>query len=403
MWTQQFLRGPKSSLLAAIVALVWTAGCERITGPEPIGVCERTPEVRDAIVLEVYGVTRCEDITAEHLARIGAFGVFGLTELREGDFAGMAGLGYLIIVESRFTSLPEGVFAGLTNLRELNLSENQLASLPEGVFSGLANLEWLRLTANRLASLPKGVFADLTNLRELHLSRNQLASLPEGVFSGLTNLEQVSLRGNRLASLPDGVFSGLSNLMYLSLTNNRLASLPDGVFSGGLTSLISLSLDENRLASLPEVAFSRLSSLLYLNLDENRLDSLPERVFSGLLSLEALRLDANPGTPFELPLQFERTDSGDTAASPARVRLVLPLGAPFNMVVPLAIQGGSASTASALLSTGSIEGQVFTVTQDSPGQPTRIRASGIPSIPEEIRGIVLLVPEDIVLFSSGGN
>ena len=372
-------------------------------GPEPIGVCERTPEVRDAILLEVYGVTRCEDITAEDLARISTLGVFNLTELREGDFAGMTWLTHLIIVDSRFTSLPEGVFAGLTILRELNLSENQLASLPEGVFSGLANLEWLRLTANRLTSLPEGVFADLTNLRELHLSGNELASLAEGVFSGLTNLEQASLRRNRLASLPEGVFSGLSNLMYLDLTDNRLASLPDGVFSGGLTSLISLSLAENRLASLPEGVFAGLSSLQYLNLDENQLASLPERVFSGLVSLEALRLGANPGAPFELPLRFERTDAADTAGSPASVRLVLARGAPFNMAVPLAIQGGTASSASAVLSTGSIEGRVFTVAQASPGQSTRVQASGIPTIPEEIRGIVLLAPEDIVLFSSGGD
>ncbi len=348
-------------------------------GPEPIGVCERTPEVRDAILQEVYGVTRCEDITAEDLARISTLGVFDLTELREGDFAGMTWLTHLIIVDSRFTSLPEGVFAGLTILRELNLSENQLASLPEGVFSGLANLEWLRLTANRLTSLPEGMFADLTNLRELHLSGNELASLAEGVFSGLTNLEQASLRRNRLASLPEGVFSGLSNLMYLDLTDNRLASLPDGVFSGGLTSLMSLSLDENRLASLPEGVFAGLSSLLYLN------------------------LGANPGAPFELPLRFERTDAADTAGSPASVRLVLARGAPFNMAVPLAIQGGTASSASALLSTGSIVGRVFTVTQASPGQSTRVQASGIPTIPEEIRGIVLLAPEDIVLFSSGGD
>ena len=349
-------------------------------GPEPIGVCERTPEVRDAILLEVYGVTRCEDITAEDLARISTLGVFNLTELREGDFAGMTWLTYLIIVDSRFTSLPEGVFAGLTNLRELNLSENQLASLPEGVFSGLANLEWLWLTANRLTSLPEGVFADLTNLRELHLSKNQLASLPEGVFAG-----------------------GLTSLISLSLDENRLTSLPEGVFAGGLTSLISLSLAENRLASLPEGVFAGLSSLQYLNLDENQLASLPERVFSGLVSLEALRLGANPGAPFELPLRFERTDAADTAGSPASVRLVLARGAPFNMAVPLAIQGGTASSASAVLSTGSIEGQVFTVAQASPGQSTRVQASGIPTIPAEIRGIVLLAPEDIVLFSSGGD
>jgi len=126
-------------------------------------------------------------------------------------------------------------------------------------------------------------------------------------------------------------------------------------------------------------------------------------VFSGLVNLEELRLDANPGAPFELPLGFERTDAADTAASPALVRLVLGEGAPFDVAVPLSVQDGAASSHSAVLQTGNTGGEMFTVTQESPGRSTRVRATGVPTAPEGITGIVLVAPVEVVLFRGGGD
>lgn len=339
--------------MALIGTLACIAGCDGNSGPAPVGVCDRTPEVQWAI-LERSGVPRCEDVTAADLARLGGLPVWKAPSLRAGDFAGMTGLEILGIYEGSLDSLPESLFSGLANLTDLDLGGNRLAHLPEGIFAGLARLEVM------------------------------------------------GVRHNRLASLPEGVFSGLGDLIYLYLDQNRLDSLPDKLFSG-LTSLEVVTLYENQLTSLPAGVFSELVSLTTLYIDDNELASLPDGVLSGLVSLEKLRLHSNPGAPFELPLQFERTDAADTAASPASVRLVLAQGAPFDMVVPLTIQGGSASSASALLSTGSIEGQVFTVTQGSPGQSTRVQAASMPVIPEDIRGIVLLAPADMVLFGSGAG
>lgn len=387
--------------MALIGALACIAGCDGNSGPAPVGVCDRTPEVQWAI-LERSGVPRCEDVTAADLARLGGLPVWKAPSLRAGDFAGMTGLEILGIYEGSLDSLPESLFSGLANLRDLYVNHNELTTLPKGIFSGLGRLEDLNLAHNRLDSLPESIFSGLANLTDLHLDGNRLAHLPEGIFAGLARLEVMGVRHNRLASLPEGVFSGLGNLIYLYLDQNRLDSLPDKLFSG-LTSLKVVTLYENQLTSLPEGVFSELVSLTALYIDDNELASLPDGVLSGLVSLEELRLDSNPGAPFELPLQFERTDAADTAASPASVRLVLAQGAPFDMVVPLAIQGGSASSASALLSTGSIEGQVFTVTQGSPGQSTRVQAASMPVIPEDIRGIVLLAPADMVLFGSGAG
>ena len=116
MWTRRSAYRRVSALSAVPLPLVWTAGCERRPEPQPGGVCDRTPEVRDAIVRGVPGVFRCEEITAEDLSWIGVLAMRHINELREGDFAGMIRLKYLNVVDGRLATLPEGIFARLSNL-----------------------------------------------------------------------------------------------------------------------------------------------------------------------------------------------------------------------------------------------------------------------------------------------
>ena len=206
------------------------------------GVCDRTPQIRDAIMLELRnrGVqASCEDITAEHLARITFFSInthfllrnSNLTTLKNGDFADLSNLESLVLDYNPLTSLPPGLFSDLSNLDKLFLDSNQLTSLPPGLFRGLSNLRQLTLTNNPLTSLPPGVFSDLSNLAVLWLTNNPLTSLPPGVFSDLSNLTVLLLGDNQLTSLPPGLFRGLSNLRHLGLGNNQLTSLPPGVFA----------------------------------------------------------------------------------------------------------------------------------------------------------------------------
>ena len=305
------------------------------------GICDRTAQVRTAIVNAVSDVDDCAFITDAHLAGITTLKLDNrsITGLATGDFAGLAQLRTLTINgNSSLVSLPNTIFAGLTNLKFLELRGTGLASLPD--FSSLSQLISLTYSSNSPLSLPDNVFAGLTQLQYLHLSGSTLTSLPNTAFTELTNLKYLLLLGTRLANLPDlsslaklttltvesinltslpaGVFAGLSNLRYLTLAHNRLANLPGNVFTG-LTKLEKLSLYSNGLTSLPDL--STLTQLKTLHLAANGLTSLPNTAFTGLINLEKLYLDRNGLT--NLPdfsaltrLQTLRLDSNNLASLP---------------------------------------------------------------------------------------
>ena len=202
-----------------------------------VSVCDRTTQVRDAIVAKAP-VSTCGDVTAEHLAAIIGLKLISknITVLKAGDFSGLTALETLYLRSNKLTTLPENVFSGLTALETLYLHKNQLTTLPENVFSGLTALKYLYLNENQLTTLPENVFSGLTALERLYLHKNQLTTLPENVFSGLTALKYLYLNENQLTTLPENVFSGLTALKYLYLNENQLTTLPENVFSG-LTAL----------------------------------------------------------------------------------------------------------------------------------------------------------------------
>ena len=186
-------------------------------------ICDRTPEVRDAILK----AASADDCAAVNLASVER----------------------LFLDNKQLTLLKAGDFNGLENLKYLDLHENQLTTLPVGVFDGLGGLQRLTLHSNRLTTLPEDVFDGLTNLEHLYLGLNPLTALPERVFDGLGNLKFLNLSGNRLATLPEGVFDGLDSLVFLGLVRSRLVALPEGVFDG-LDSLETLDLRSNHLVGL---------------------------------------------------------------------------------------------------------------------------------------------------------
>ncbi len=255
-----------------------------------ISVCDRTPQVRDAI-MAAGDAANCAAVGAARVTSLNIAGQ-GLTSLRADDFAGLTSLQELRLSGNQLAALPEGAFDGLTSLQELWLSRNQLAALPEGAFDGLTGLQLLVLQANRLTALPEGLFAGLTGLQALFLDENQLAELPEGLFAGLTGLQRLWLSENQLAELPEGIFDGLTGLQRLWLSENQLAELPEGLFAG-LTGLQYLYLSNNQLAALPEGAFDGLTGLQELYLSGNQLAALPEGAFDGLTSLRWLYLFYN--------------------------------------------------------------------------------------------------------------
>ena len=121
------------------------------------GVCERTPQVRDALVAAAQAndaaVMDCSDVDAPALAGIIAtlrLNNLGIAALKPGDFEGLSGV------------------------TRVTLSSNALSALQAGVFDGLGAVTFLDLRFNALAEggLPDGVFESLTRMSDFRLNRN---------------------------------------------------------------------------------------------------------------------------------------------------------------------------------------------------------------------------------------
>ena len=191
-----------------VVTVSGSASVAGVTGPDDMtltildddvlrirGICDRTPRVRDRILVRLkyqHGFKdTCAEVTEAHLAKL------TLLDLRRNPSK-----------ESAFTlSLQQHDFEGLSNLVELDLADNGLASLPAGVFNGLTNLETLNLNENRLGSLPPGVFAGLRSLETLRLQKNpSLESLPYDELEELPALTllRVDREGRRKLQVAGG-------------------------------------------------------------------------------------------------------------------------------------------------------------------------------------------------------
>ena len=332
--------------------------------PDP-PLSERTPQVRDAIVAAVPGVNSANDVTETHLAAIKT----------------------LNLIEKSITSLKSGDFDGLTGLTWLRLNGNPLTSLPKGAFSGLSSLKTLSLHGTyKLTSLPADVFSGLTSLTTLELNNNKLASLPKGVFSNLTALQSLWLSSNALTDLPADVFNnGLTSLTTLYLNHNDLTGLPKGVFSG-LTSLKTLWLYNNKLTSLPKETFSGLTSLESLKVSYNRLTSLPDDIFEGLTSLTTLSLAGNAVNPLPFTISLKKVADGQFKA-------VAPIGAPFDIVLPLNVTNGSVTggATSITIAKGSTESGTLTITR-TPGTiaAVTVNIGTLPGLPSDHSGYTLV-------------
>ena len=288
-------------------------------------VSDRTPEVRDAIVAAVSGVSSAADVTAAHLAAIkGTLNLSykSISSLASGDFSGLNGLTNLNLTGNRFSSLPTDIFDELSSLTNLNLAWNRFTTLPDGLFDGLTALKNLDLVFNKLTSLPVGIFDELTALEELNLganefttltdgvfdgltalkilniydedlfTTNQLTSLPAGIFDELTSLVEIDLNGNKLTSLPDNVFDNNTKLERILMSGNLLASLPDGVFDEN-EELKSIILVGNKLTSLPDGVFDENEELKSIILVGNKLTSLPDNVFDNNTKLTSISIGSN--------------------------------------------------------------------------------------------------------------
>ena len=251
------------------------------------GICDRTVQVREAILARV-AATDCGTVTGADLA--------ALTDA-------------LMLKKAGISMLRPGDFSGLTGLRGLVLTRNSLTELPADIFAGLVSLWSLKLTHNDLRTLPDGVFEGLVVLDTLDVEFNRLETLPAGIFDGL-NLRFLGLEGNRLRALQLGAFDGLGGSLMLDLSHNGMESVASGVFAG-------------------------LGELTFLDLSVNRLQTLPAGVFAGLNSMNSMWLDQNPGASFTFRMIVERVPGTD------KIVVRVPEGAPFDMTTAIGATGGS--------------------------------------------------------------
>ena len=320
-----------------------------------MGICDRTPEVQEALLEKIGGVTDCRDVTVSDLEGVSGtldlshpspFVLSALTTLKAWDFRDLRGLEGLDLSGNTLESLADEVFSDLENLTELNVSGNGLTGFP--AVNGLTQLTNLDVSENELISLSN--VATLGELRYLDVSGNNLEDLP--AVNGLTNLTTLKASGNALPYLP--AVNGLINLTYFDVSGNQLTGLPPvsalakvthfdvstnalvglpdvtglealtnldasgnslSAFPDltGLTALTRLDLSGNGIGDLPSDAFSGLSGLEIIRLDDNELTSLPQGIFVGLEGLTTVWLDGNPKSSaqdFTLTLTPEETEDG---------------------------------------------------------------------------------------------
>ena len=182
-------------LLAAAVLPTWSLA------QRDIEICDRTPQVRDAI-RRAYGTLESNQwcITPyrrRHSIRSLDLRDVSLTTLKPRDFLGLRELTTLDMANNYLTGLPPGVFDHLVRLETLNLSDNYLSALPEGVFDFTPNLNRLNLSRNKLTNFPEGVFDFTESLEFLHLTGNHLVGFSELdlVFDNLPPSRKVYLSG----------------------------------------------------------------------------------------------------------------------------------------------------------------------------------------------------------------
>ena len=315
------------------------------------GICDRTAQVRDAILARLDNVSDCANVTDTDLSYLLLtldLENSGITTLKSGDFDGLSRLNGINMSRNNLSALPDGVFDGLSRLQIINMNHNNLSALPDGVFDDLSRLFSIKLRRNNLSTLPDGVFSDLGDLQVLYLDANHLSELPAGVFDDLTNLVYLNLGQNGLSELPAGVFDELSNLvhLYLSFNNN-----PDPAVYPENT------LDEDDLSA---GVLGNLSKLRKLDLSDNNLSVLPDGWFTGLTSLVNVKLIGNPGATFTVTAELKQ-NGADT------VVVKVTQGAPFDMLVTLSAEGGTLATTTVTVEGGSDSSGPVTVTPTGEG------------------------------------
>ncbi len=387
----------------------------------PASVCDRTPEVREAIV-SATGLT-CGSISEFDLINVSALDLSRkeIPALDAGDFTGLGHLAELDLSSNQLGAIPEHAFNDLVNLRELDLSNTGLTDVPVAIrgmhslqemslrgnaiqtihkdsFKGLAGLRDLDLVGNQITGLANGFLLDLKSLEYLHLGFNRLTEVRKEMWGGPLHLVRLHLSGNPLGNLPSDVFASIPEVSQLFLANTRLATIPHQAINS--LSLFWLNLADNQISDLSKLRFSG-DRIWKLELQNNRLQTIPEDFFDGFTSPACrqanmqLKLDGNPGSPIPLTLTLERIDASPAAEGAASVVVRAREGAPWPISVPLIVTRDSSIEKQVLIENGVTDSEPI---QIADGDRVTLRFAADPRIPGSYEGIRFALGEPLELF-----
>ncbi len=163
----------------------------------------------------------------------------------------------------------------------------------------------------------------------------------------------------------------------------------DAITATQLSTITSLNLRRSGITELKSGDFGGLTALTSLNLYGNMLSSLPQGIFEGLTSLASLRLGGNLLDPMPITVSLEED-------SLWVYRVVIPTGAPFDVVVPI-----TNSIIMAKIPQGRVKSRLITLSDsllsepqgNTENEPFEIDASvaigALPALPANHLGYIL--------------
>ncbi|KAG7461790.1 hypothetical protein MATL_G00194840 [Megalops atlanticus] len=216
----------------------------------------------------------------------------GLSELREGQFAGLTQLTWLYLDHNSIESVEENAFERLRRMKELDLSSNKIESLPNTTFRPMPNLRILDLSHNKLQALEPDLFHGLRKLTNLHLRYNALKFVPVRIFQDCRSMQFLDLGHNQLQSLARNSFAGLFKLTELHLEHNELVKVNLAHFPR-LISLRTLYMQHNKATIVVSTLDWTWSFLEKIDFSGNEIEYIEPHIFESVPNLKSLQLDSN--------------------------------------------------------------------------------------------------------------
>ena len=375
--------GSLTDTISVIISVIDVSDTTIVSTSLPVS--QRTTQVRDAIVAAVPNITAAEDVTATHLSAITSLNLrsMGITALQSGDFAGLSGLTNLNLYGNMLSGLPYGIFEGLTALTILRLGGNAVDPLPisitlqqvaEGQFKAViptgAPFDVVVPVGAMMIIIPQGSMESDTFTADASVTLGALPTPPANHFGYILAKSDVCNRTLQVSEAITAAVPGITDCR--NITEVHLATIT------------SLNLSSVSITSLKTGDFAGMLSLTTLNLSGNQLTNLPDGIFADLTSLNQLNLSGNSVSPLPLTVSLQKVGSN-------QIKVVVPTGAPFDIVLQITVANGSLSDSVALtIPIGSVESSTQTITRTSgTTAAVTVDISSLPNLPSSHSGYAL--------------